>query len=82
MIRVTEAKHIGAYRLWVRFSDESEGGIGLTDLVTHDKRSAVAALRDPAEFAALKADADTVVWDSGFDLAPEYLHARVKAAAA
>jgi hypothetical protein len=23
---------------------------------------------------------DTVVWDNGFDLAPEYLHARAKAA--
>jgi len=30
-------------------------------------------LRDPAVFAALRVDMDTVVWESGFDLAPEYL---------
>lgn len=81
MIWVTDAKHLGGYRLWVRFSDKSEGEIDLTDLVTNDKRPIVAALRDPAKFAALKVDMDTVVWDNGFDLAPEYLHARVRSAA-
>mgnify|MGYP000356758945 CR=1 FL=1 len=82
MIWVTDAKHLGDYRLWVRFSDKSEGEIDLTDLVTSDKRPIVAALRDKAKFAAMKVDMDTVVWDNGFDLAPEYLHARAKSAAA
>jgi hypothetical protein len=81
VIWVTDAKHIGGYRLWVRFSDKSEGEIDLTDLVKNDKRPIVTALRDPSKFAALKVDMDTVVWDNGFDLAPEYLHARVKSAA-
>jgi hypothetical protein len=82
MIWVTDAKPLGGYRLWVRFSDKSEGELDLTDLVTNDKRPIVAALRDPAKFAALRVDMDTVVWDNGFDLAPEYLHARAKSAAA
>jgi hypothetical protein len=30
----------------------------------------------------MRVDMDTVVWDNGFDLAPEYLHARTRAAAA
>jgi len=36
-------------------------------------------LRDPAVFAAMRVVMDTVVWDNGFDLAPECLHARLKA---
>jgi hypothetical protein len=30
-------------------------------------------------FAALKVQSDTVTWANGFDLAPEYLHARLHA---
>jgi len=80
MIWVTDAKHLGDYRLWVRFSDASEGEIDLGDLIRGDHRPIVAALRNPAAFAALRVDMDTVVWDNGFDLAPKYLHARAKAA--
>ena len=80
MIWVTDAKHPGRYRLWVRFSDTSEGEIDPADLVLNDKRPIVAALCDPAVFAAIRVDMDTVVWDHGFDLAPEYLHARFRAA--
>ena len=79
MIRVTDARQLGAYRLWVRFSDASEGEIDLGDLVLSDKRPRVIVLRDPAAFAAMRVDMDTVVWDNGFDLAPEYLHARLRA---
>ncbi|MBK9245049.1 MAG: DUF2442 domain-containing protein [Burkholderiales bacterium] len=80
MTWVTDAKHLGGYRLRVRFSDASEGEIDLADLILNDRRPIVAALRDPAAFAALRVDMDTVVWANGFDLAPEYLHARAKAA--
>ena len=82
MIWVTDAKHLGGYRLWVRFSDASEGDVDLSELVLNDKRQIVAALRDPAVFAAMRVDMDTVVWNNGFDLAPEYLHGRAKAATA
>jgi hypothetical protein len=80
MIWVTDAKHLGGYRLWLRFSDTSEGKVDLADLVLNDHRPIVAALRDPSAFATVRVDMDTVVWDNGFDLAPEYLHARAKAA--
>ncbi len=82
MIWVTDAKHLGGYRLWVRFSDKTEGEIDLTTLVMSDERPIVSALRDPATFAAIRVDMDTVVWDNGFDLAPEYLHAQARSAAA
>ena len=77
MIHVTDARHLGGYRLWVRFSDATEGEIDLADLVLNDKRPIVVALRNQAVFAAMRVDMDTVAWENGFDLAPEYLRARL-----
>lgn len=57
------------------------GEIDLADLVANDPRPIVAALRDAVVFAALRVDMDTVVWDNGFDLAPEYLYQWLKSAA-
>ena len=78
MIRVTDARHLGGYRLWVRFSDATEGEIDFGDLILNDKRPIVVALRDLAVFAEMRVAMDTVVWENGFDLAPEYLHARLR----
>jgi hypothetical protein len=82
MIWVTDAKLRGDYRIWVRFSDTSEGEVDLADLVLNDHRPIVAALRDPKIFAAFRVDMDTVVWANGFDLAPEFLRSKVQAVAA
>lgn len=79
MIWVTEAKALPNFRLWVRFSDGTEGEVDLKNFIAADSRPVVAALRDPQVFSALRVDMDTVVWDNGFDLAPEFLHAQAKA---
>jgi hypothetical protein len=80
MISVVDARPLGEHRLWVQFNDGAKGQIDLDDLIRTDTRPIVTALRDPAAFAALRVDMDTVVWDNGFDLAPEYLHSRLKSA--
>ncbi len=81
MIWVTEAKSLPQYRLWIRFSDGTEGEIDLTDFIAADARSIVSELRDPEVFAAIRVEMDTVVWANGFDLAPEFLYANVRARA-
>jgi len=53
--------------------------IDLKDFIASDARPIVAALRDSAVFSAIHMEMDTVVWANGFDLAPEFLHARAKA---
>lgn len=78
MIWVTDTKALPDYRLWVRFSDNTEGEIDLKDLVASDARPIVAALRDESKFSSIHVEMDTVVWANGFDLAPEYLYARAK----
>ena len=63
MIWVTEARTLPDYRLWVHFSNATEGEIDLTDFITSDARPIVAALRDLATFSAIRVDMDTVVWE-------------------
>ena len=82
MIWVTDAKALPNFRLWVRFSDGSDGEIDLKNFVASDPRPIVAALRDPAALAAIRVEMDTVVWANGFDLAPEFLHVKVRTHAA
>ena len=75
---VIEARALQNYTLWVRFDDGVEGEVPLRDLVMADTRPIVVDLREPANFAALKVEHDTVVWENGFDLAPEYLRANLR----
>lgn len=79
MIWVTDARTLPDYRLWVRFSDATEGEIDLKEFIASDPRPIVAALRDRAAFAAIRVEMDTVIWANGFDLAPEFLYAQAKA---
>ena len=81
MIWVTDAKALPGFCLWVRFSDDTEGEVDLRNFVASDPRPIVAELRDPNTFAAIRVDMDTVVWANGFDLAPEFLHAKARARA-
>ena len=74
MIWVTEAKALANYRLWLRFSDGTEGEVDLKAFIESDSRPVVSALLDRAAFAAIRVEMDTVVWENGFDLAPEFLH--------
>ena len=75
---VTAARALPSYRLWVRFDDGVEGEVDLRDLVMGDQRQIVAELRVQAAFFAIRVEHDTVVWDNGFDLAPEYLRANLR----
>ncbi|HVB49368.1 MAG TPA: DUF2442 domain-containing protein [Burkholderiales bacterium] len=79
MIWVTDAIARPDYRLWVRFSDGTAGEVDLKGFIEGDSRPIVAALRAPDAFAALRVDMDSVVWDNGFDLAPEFLYEKVRA---
>ena len=81
MIWVTDAKALPDFCLWIRFSDNTMGEVDLRNFVASDPRPIVAELQDPAAFAAIRVEMDTVVWANGFDLAPEFLHAKVRARA-
>lgn len=77
MLSVTNAAYEGEYRIRVAFSDGAAGCVDLEPLVTTDHREIVRELADRERFRRFSVAMDTIVWENGFDLAPEYLRQRM-----
>lgn len=75
--RVIDARHAGGYRVWLRFHDDLTGEI---DLKSELWGPVFEPLKDVQEFAKLRADDElqTLAWENGADLAPEFLYELVK----
>jgi len=67
----------GEYRLRLTFDD---GTVGEVDFTGREWRGVFEPLRDPDHFArvAVDADAGTVTWPNGADMAPEPLYAEAR----
>ena len=78
---IIEARYVSGHIVWFRFRD---GTAGEVDLGTALQGPVFAPLRDPVVFSqfTIHPDFHTLVWSNGADFAPEYLHDRVRAAAA
>lgn len=78
-----EAVALDAHAVHVRFEDGTTADVDLGYLL--DYGGVFEPLRDPTYFASLKADAEagTIVWANGADIAPEtlYAHAQKRATA-
>lgn len=75
--RVTEAKLVRDFIVWLRFNYGSEGEV---DLSGELDGPIFEPLQDPEAFAELRLDPDahTIVWPNGADFAPEFLHERTR----
>jgi hypothetical protein len=82
MIWVEGATHAGEYRLRLRFNDGTEGTVDLREIIFDDLRPVFQQARDPEVFRRFRVDMDTVVWEHGLDLAPEFLYDLIQAAEA
>ncbi|MGH7636091.1 MAG: DUF2442 domain-containing protein [Gemmatimonadaceae bacterium] len=78
---VIEGRYVRGHIVWLRFRDGSAGEI---DLGAALQGPVFTPLRDPDVFSqfTIHPDFHTLVWPNGADFAPEYLHDRVRAAAA
>jgi hypothetical protein len=76
MLQVTEAQCLGKHRLWLAFNDGQSGEVDLTDILFGP---VFEPLLDEKLFASLRVDSllQTVVWENGADLAPEFLLERL-----
>ncbi len=70
IIKVEKAEYRGGHRVWLHFSDGSEGEV---DLAAELWGEVFEPLKDPARFRAFKLDG-TITWEHGADFAPEFLH--------
>ena len=77
ILHVTEAKYLYDYVIWLRFNDGAEGEIDLEDELEGE---VFGPLKDLEKFKSFKVDSvlQTIVWDNGADLAPEFLHENMK----
>ncbi len=80
MLHVVDLRVLQDFRIWLRFNDGIEGVANLSESLDG---AVFEPLRDPAVFAHARLDPElqTVTWTNGADMAPEFLHALVTAAA-
>ena len=78
MVRVTEARYVRHYVVWLRFGDGTEGEVDLQNELHGD---VFKPLRDKELFRAVSVHPDwhTIAWPNGADFAPEFLHAALTA---
>lgn len=77
ILHVEKAKYLHDYVIWLRFNDGIEGEI---DLENELEGEVFGPLRDKKLFKSFEVDPilETVVWENGADLAPEFLHENIK----
>ena len=78
MVRVTDARYVRDYVIWVKFAD---GVAGEVDLRNELHGEVFRSLRDKNLFREVSVNPEwhTVAWPNGADLAPEFLHDAVSA---
>ncbi len=71
---VLEASYVKDYQIHLVFNDKTSGIIDLKKTIQDDHRTIFKELEDLTKFKKFRVDADTITWNNGLDLAPEYLH--------
>lgn len=80
ILHVVEAEYERDYVIRLKFNDGAEGFVDLADELYGEMFE---PLRDVQQFKSFRVDPElnTIVWENGADLAPEFLHDRLLVAA-
>jgi len=78
---LVDAKYIKDFIVWVRFDDGAQGEI---DLKPKLYGPVFEPLLDPSQFRkfSIHPEFHTLVWESGADIAPEFLHEKAQSCGA
>lgn len=76
-LHVKKAKYLRDYVIWIEFNDGIEGEVDLEDELTGE---IFRPLKNKELFRSFKVDPtlETIVWENGADLAPEFLRDKVR----
>ena len=76
-LHVKEAKYLRNYVIWVKFND---GIAGEVDLENELEGEIFGPLKNKELFQSFKIDPvlETIVWENGADLAPEFLRDNIR----
>jgi hypothetical protein len=77
--RVAYMEVLSGFRLYVRFSDGTEGTVELGDFLNSPSAGVFAALRDEELFRQARIELGAVTWPGNLDLAPDAMHREIKA---
>jgi hypothetical protein len=72
-ISIIDAIYLGDYKIALSFNDKNAGVADLHTIIFADNRVPFLTLRNENEFKKFKIEHDTIVWENGLDLAPEFL---------
>lgn len=77
MLKVTDAKYVKDYVVWLRFSDGIEGEVDLKDELFGE---VFEPLKNKEYFKTFVLHHDwlTIAWPNGADFAPEFLYAAIQ----
>lgn len=77
ILHVREARYLRDYVIWLRFND---GAVGEVDLSGELEGEVFEPLRNPNAFKSFRVDSElqTIVWENGADMAPEFLYENMK----
>jgi hypothetical protein len=67
-----------SYRLYVKFMDESEGFVDLSELIKSEEAGVFIVLRDSQLFKSVYLDHGAVTWPGNLDLAPDAMYDVIK----
>jgi len=81
LVDVLRLRPLDRYRLWLRFTDGSEGVRDLSDVIAQGGPM-VEPLRDPSYFARAFVETGAPTWPNGFDLDPINLYMGLRDAGA
>ena len=81
MVDVLRARALDGHRLWLRFTDGSEGIRDLTDMIAGGGPM-VDPLKAPDYFARVFVEMGAPTWPNGFDLDPINLYMELRKAGA
>lgn len=75
MVRPTEVRPVGRYRIWLRYEDGTEGEVDLSDLAG---RGVFAAWDNPGVFAGVRLGSHGAIeWPGDLDLCPDAMYLRL-----
>ena len=77
MVDVIRLRPLDGYRLWLRFTDGSEGVRDLSALIS-ESGPMIQPLKEPAYFSRAFVEMGAPTWPNGFDLDPINLYMQMR----
>jgi pyoverdine/dityrosine biosynthesis protein Dit1 len=74
LLEVVKAEYVSGYKINLRFNNEEMKIVDLRNTIFNDHRQIFQALQDINYFKQFEIVFNTIAWENGLDLAPEYLY--------